>query len=211
MIRQQTVAVPGHHDLVISLFLMRHGPTEASNLNAPLGRMDLPVSGDGLQAWPAIRQELLASGIQRVLTSDLARARVHALDLGLPTLVLPDLGEQDFGSWEGIPWHEIKGAEPFFANPVMGTPPGGESFAHCASRALLAFQGVIEGDVPTLVFAHGGPLRAILSHFMGLPLDRALDLAWQPYGISKLEIHGSNRAVLRYHNRTMPTGAHRHP
>ena len=196
---------------MIPLFLMRHGPTEASDLGAPLGRLDLPVSEAGESLWPTIKLELLASGIQRVLTSEMQRARTHALDLGLPTLVLPDLGEQSFGEWEGIPWQEIKGVEPFFANPVLGTPPGGESFAHCASRALMAFQGALEGDVPTLVFTHGGPLRAILSHFMGLPLERALDLAWQPYGISKLEIHGSNRAVLRYHNRTMPTGAQRHP
>ena len=190
---------------------MRHGPTAASDLGAPLGRFDMPVSEAGHRAWPVIKQELLATGIQRVMTSDSQRAKIHALDLGLPALVLPDLGEQSFGDWEGIPWPEIKGAEPFFANPVLGTPPGGESFAHCASRALLAFQGAIEGDVPTLIFTHGGPLRAILSHFMGLPLERALDLAWQPWGISKLEIHGSNRAVLRYHNRTMPTGASRHP
>ena len=94
MIRQQRSGLPGHHGLVIPLFLMRHGPTEASSLGAPLGRMDSPVSLAGLEAWPAIKHELLASGIQRVLTSDLARARVHALDLGLPTLVLPDLGEQ---------------------------------------------------------------------------------------------------------------------
>ncbi len=190
---------------------MRHGPTQASDLGAPLGRSDLPVSETGQKAWPAIRAELLASGIRRVLTSDMQRAKLHALDLGLPTLVLSDLGEQSFGDWEGIPWPEIKGAEPFFANPVLGTPPGGESFAHCASRALMAFQGAIEGEVPTLVLTHGGPLRAILSHFLGLPLERSLDLAWQPWGITKLEIHSSNRAILRYHNRTMPTGTSRHP
>lgn len=185
------------------LFLLRHGPTVASQQGAPLGRLDLPVTAEGEARWQVLRPRLLQMGLQRVLTSDLQRARVHALDLGLPTLVLPDLGEQSFGVWDGVPWAEIRGAESFFADPVKSSPPGGESFAHCASRALLALQGALEGDAPTLVLAHGGPLRAILAHFMGLTLERALDLAWQPFGLTALEVHSANRAVLKFHNRSI--------
>ena len=121
-----------------------------------------------------------------------------------PCLVLPDLSEQAFGEWEGVPWGQIQGTDAFFANPALATPPGGESFARCASRALLALQGALEGEQPTLVFSHGGPLRAILAHFLGLSLERALDLAWQPYGLTKLEVYAPNRAILRFHNRTLP-------
>ena len=34
-------------------------------------------------------------------------------------------------------------------------------------------------------------------------LERALDLAWQPYGLTKLEVYAPNRAVLRFHNRAL--------
>ena len=183
------------------LFLLRHGPTDASVKGAPLGRMDLPVRADAQPHWAEVRSELLGMGIQRVLTSDLQRARLHALDLGLPTLVLPDLAEQSFGAWDGIPWSEIKGGDAFLANPVQTCPPGGESFAHCASRALLALQGALQGDQSTLVLAHGGSLRAILAHFLGLSLERALDLSWQPWGLTRLDVYAANRAVLRFHNR----------
>ena len=185
------------------LFLLRHGPTGASQSGAPLGRKDLPVTPEGQAHWPRVRQEVLGLGIQRVLTSDLVRAKSHALDLGLPVLILPDLGEQAFGDWEGIPWSEIPNLGGFFGEPVKSTPPGGESFARCASRALMAVQGALEGEQPTLVLAHGGPLRAILAHFLGLPLERALDLAWQPYGLTALEVFSPNRALLRYHNRVL--------
>jgi broad specificity phosphatase PhoE len=186
------------------LFLLRHGPTVASQGGAPLGRKDEPVTAEGEVLWPLVKGELLALGLQRVLTSDLRRARLHALDLGLPSLVLPDLGEQAFGEWEGVPWDQIQGADAFFANPALATPPGGESFARCASRALLAVQGALEGEQSTLILAHGGSLRAILAHFLGLPLERALDLAWQPFGLTKLEVYAPNRAVLRFHNRSLP-------
>lgn len=187
------------------LFLLRHGPTAASQGGAPLGRLDLPVSPDGELLWPRVKQDLLGLGIQRVLTSNLQRAKAHALDLGLPTLVLPDLAEQAFGEWEALPWAEIKGAEAYLANPVLGTPPGGESFARCASRALLALQGALEGEQPTLVLAHGGTLRAILAHFLGLGLERALDLSWQPFGLTRLDVFSPNRALLRFHNLGLPT------
>ena len=101
------------------LFLLRHGPTAASAAGAPLGRLDLPVSPEGEALWPAVKARLLDLGCQRVLCSDLCRARDHALDLGLP-------------------------------------------------------------------------------------LERALDLAWQPFGLTKLELYAPNRALLRYHNRALP-------
>lgn len=187
------------------LFLLRHGPTAASQSGAPLGKADHPVIPEAESLWPRVKQELLALGIQRVLTSDLQRACLHALDLGLPCLVLPDLGEQAFGEWEGVPWDQVQGADAFFANPALATPPGGESFARCASRSLLALQSAMEGEQSTLVLAHGGSLRAILAHFLGLPLERALDLAWQPFGLTKLEVYAPNRAVLRFHNRPLPS------
>ncbi len=185
------------------LYLLRHGPTAASQAGAPLGRLDLPVAEEGERRWPLVKAQLQGFGLQRVLCSNLRRSRVHAEDLGLPLLVLDGLAEQGFGEWEGVPWSEIKGAEGFFANPVIGCPPGGESFARCASRAVQALQGALSGEEPILVLAHGGSLRAILAHFMGLSLDRALDLAWQPYGLSKLEVHGPNKAVLRFHNQAL--------
>ncbi len=185
------------------LYLLRHGPTAASQSGAPLGRLDLPVSPEGQQSWPRVKAQLQGFGIARVLCSPLLRSRVHAEDLGLPVLVLEGLAEQAFGEWEGLPWSEIKGAEAFFSNPVLGCPPGGESFARCASREVLAAQGALGGEEPILALAHGGSLRAILAHFLGLPLDRALDLAWQPFGLSKLEVHGPNKAVLRFHNQPL--------
>lgn len=185
------------------LFLLRHGPTAASQAGAPLGRLDLPVTVEGERRWPLVKAQLLNAGIARVLCSPLIRSRLHAEDLGLPMLVLEGLAEQAFGDWDGIPWSEIRGAESFFANPVLGCPPGGEPFARCASRAVQAVQGALGGEEPILVLAHGGTLRAILAHFLGMSLDRALDLAWQPFGLSRLEVHGPNKAVLRFHNQAL--------
>jgi alpha-ribazole phosphatase len=188
---------------MMPLYLLRHGPTDAFRQGAPLGRKDLPVNAEGQARWKAVKAELLALGLARVLTSNLARARDHALDLGLPCLALPGLAEQAFGAWEGLPWAENGQAEDFFRDPARTAPPGGESFLDCASRSLLALRGALNGDQPTLVLAHGGPLRAILAHYIGLPPVRALDLAWQPFGLTRVEVYAPDRAVLRFHNRSL--------
>lgn len=190
------------------LYLLRHGPTDAVVSGAPLGRLDLPVNAEGEARWPAVKIELLSLGLQRVLCSPLQRSRSHAEDLELPSLVIADLAEQSFGDWEGRTWNELSESDPiatkaFFSDPVKAVPPQGESFGRCASRAVMALQGALQGEAPTLVLAHGGSLRALLAHFLGLPLERALDLAWAPYGLSLIEIYGPNRGLLRFHNRVL--------
>lgn len=190
-----------HASSVIRLFLLRHGPTTASANGAPLGHLDLPVSEEGQAHWPQVRAELLSLGIQRVVSSDLRRAREHAEDLGLPLHVLQDLREQNFGDWDGIPWSELQDTEAFFADPVHGVPPGGESFAQCAERTKRAILNLPDDASTLLVLAHGGPLRAIFSHYLGVPLERVLDIAWQPFGLTRLDVYQIDKAVLQFHNR----------
>ena len=100
---------------------------------------------------------------------------------------------------------DLRDTEAFFADPVHAKPPGGESFAACAARAVAALDLGEAGT--TLVLGHGGSLRAILAQHLGLPLDRALDLAWQPFGLSRLDTYAQGRASLAFHNRPLPSGA----
>lgn len=187
------------------LLLLRHGPTDATINNAPLGKLDLLVNNYGQALWPQVRSELLTLNIQQVLTSNLSRARDYALDLGLPCRILPDLDEQNFGDWDGVPWSEIAGARIFLEDPVNNTPPNGESFNNCTIRVLNATQKALTRNVPTLILAHGGVLRAILAYYLGIPKERILDIAWQPYGLSKLDLYSHQRGVLCYHNRLLPS------
>lgn len=186
-----------------SLFLLRHGPTAASDGGAPLGHLDVPVTQEGQARWPRVKAKLLEFGIERVLCSDLRRVHEHALELGLSLLVSPALREQDFGKWDGIPWSELENTQAFFADPIHNAAPDGESFAGCAHRVFEALKDIPYRDSTWLVFAHGGPLRAVLSRFLGMPLERALDLSWQPFGLTRLDVYAADRAGLAYHNRAL--------
>jgi broad specificity phosphatase PhoE len=189
------------------LYLLRHGPTQASASGAPLGQRDWPVSVEGAARWPGVRAVLGTLGLHRVLCSSLQRSLLHAQDLGLPCTILDDLREQSFGAWDGIPWADLgmETTAAFFSDPVHTSPPGGESFAQCAQRALAAVDDfLIPDEPPTLILAHGGPLRTILAHLMGLPLERAVDVDWKPFGLSRIDIYAPHRGVLGFHNQALP-------
>lgn len=180
------------------LWLLRHGPL--AHAGAPIGWRDDPPGPEAERRWPAVREAALRLGAARVLSSDLARARIPAADLGLPHDALRDLREQGFGRWEGVPWADNPAAAPIYADPLRAEPPEGESFAACAARAVAAAAAALD-DRPTLILAHAGSLRAILAAWIGLPLERAVDLAWDPYGLSRVDRYAAGRGVLRWHNR----------
>lgn len=185
------------------LWLLRHGPPlHPATLT---GWRDDPPSPQAEAEWPLVRAALAALGAGRVLCSDLARARRFAADLGLPCTALPGLREQRFGAWEGRRWDELPEAEAraLCADPLHRAPPGGEPFAACAARACAALAAHLDEATPTLVIAHAGSLRAILAAALGLPLARAPDLAWDPWGLTRLDRYRGLSAVLRWHNRRL--------
>lgn len=182
------------------LYLLRHGPLATSG--APIGWRNDPPSPAADQRWAMVRAELLTLGLQRVLSSDLARTCIPAATLGLPHDQLRALREQNFGRWEGLAWAENTDAAWIYADPLQAVPPGGEAYVACAARAISAAVAALD-ERPTLILAHAGSLRAITAAWIGLPLARALDLAWDPYGLSCLDRYDVGAGVLRFHNRVL--------
>lgn len=161
------------------------------------------MTAAGEASWPTVRQRLLELEPEWVWTSDLRRACIHAADLGLPYRVLPELREQDFGAWDARPWAEVEASHEFWSNPVETAPPGGESFASLAARSRSLFEQLPDRGVG-LILAHAGTLRALLSQALGIPLARALDLRWDTFGLSVLEMYEREKGALLQHN--LPLG-----
>ena len=110
--------------------------------------------------------------------SPLTRARLLAEELGRPRLD-PRLAEMHFGDWELMPYSELGSAIDAWADDPLGfCAPGGESASAMAARALEWLNELSERDshIPVVVVAHGGPLRAITGHLLGLPRERWLSL-----------------------------------
>lgn len=113
------------------------------------------------------------------------------------------LAEIHFGAWEGRRFDDIGPAiDDWAADPMGFHAPGGESATEMAARvhAWLAELIARQPDLPQVVVGHGGPLRAIAGHLLGLPPQRWLTLDFACGHASRLDIHDWG-VLLRWFNR----------
>ena len=108
--------------------------------------------------------------------------------------VEPDLGEQNFGAWQGLTWGELAArrgdlAHKFWVAPADFTPPGGESFAQVVERVAPVIDRRTAqhegGDI--VAVAHGGTIRAALACALGLAPERALAFSIDNLSITRID------------------------
>lgn len=157
-------------DRIISL--LRHGEVEGGARFR--GGQDDALSVAG---WAQLRAALvLVPGIAAIVSSPARRCAEFAQTLaaergGLPLDLSAAFAERHFGDWEGRAAHEIPAAElaRFWDDPVGYTPPGAEPLVDFRRRVLEGWQALIEGAAAdTLVLTHGGVVRVILAHVLGM-------------------------------------------
>ncbi len=162
-------------DTVIDL--IRHGEPEGGRMFR--GVTDHPLSERG---WEQMRLASASeSGWQAVVSSPLRRCTEFAETLaearGLPLEQDPALREMNFGAWEGRAAEDILAHGPgdlagFWADPENAQPPEGEALAEFRERVVAGWESLV-GRYPgrhILVVGHGGAIRVILAHVLGMPL-----------------------------------------
>lgn len=196
----------------MQLHLIRH-PRPAVEPGICYGQADL-----GLAESPAAVAERLRPLLPESFAlhaSPLARARLLAESLGRPRLD-ERLKEIHFGDWEGRSFTDIGSAiDDWAADPLGFRPPGGESPREMATRVLqwLAEHGLtprtpdaagIRASPPLpdalVVVAHGGPLRAIAGHLLGMPPERWIGLDFGCGQVTRIDVEDWG-TVLRWFNR----------
>jgi broad specificity phosphatase PhoE len=166
------------------LILVRHGETPWNVTLQYQGQANIPLNERGLEQASRAAARLTRYGVTRLYSSDLARAwqtaEVIGATLGLTPVAMPELREIDVGQWEGLTPEELYRRFPdhmaeYRRDPARTVRLGGESYAQLQARALIALQQIQEhhqhGDVVAAV-SHGGTIRALLCHVIGLDLDR---------------------------------------
>ena len=180
----------------MQVFLIRH-PRPLLAAGICYGRLD--VAGEDPQGAAERLRPLLPAGIP-VLSSPLQRALRLAEALHPVPQIDARLAEIDFGEWEGRPWAEIDRSllDAWAADVLDFAPPGGESAARLQARAVECAAG-LRGDAVALV-THGGVMRALLGHWLQLPVDERSALKFEFASVTLVEL-AAGRATLRYANR----------
>jgi uroporphyrin-III C-methyltransferase/precorrin-2 dehydrogenase/sirohydrochlorin ferrochelatase len=187
---------------VTEVLLIRHGETGDEYRGRYVGRMDPPLSTIGVEHAAALRRHAgLAHAGAACLASPSLRARQTAAAAGFQADIDEDLREIDFGHWEGLRFSEIAAADPDgverWARLDAGFRfPGGESLAEFETRVRRLAERLAAGPPRKVVaVTHGGVIRALVCHWLGLPAETHLLLEVGPASVTRLRLSG-NRGTL---------------
>lgn len=185
----------------MEIHLIRH-PRVAVDPQLCYGHSDVPLAEPAEEAAERLRPWLPERF--RLFSSPSSRALALAQVLGQPILD-ERLKEMHFGQWELQPFESLGEALELWAkNPFGFQPPGGESAAEMAMRVLEWWQEARErhqDEEAIVIVAHGGPLRVLAGHLLGLPRERWLALDFGCAQATRIDLKPWG-SMLRWFNRT---------
>ena len=178
----------------MTIYLIRHGKTEANEKHLYCGSTDLPLSETGKTELEQLQYDIKNV---RFITSGMKRTNetLRILFGDAPYMEDPRFREIDFGDFEMHSYEELKD-DPKYQAWITGdnnanVPPNGESGAQMKERVLAAFSEIKED---TCIITHGGVIAAIMAHLF--PDENKNLYQWQPKP-------GCGFAVEKYNYRTL--------
>jgi broad specificity phosphatase PhoE len=173
---------------VTRILLLRHGEAEAPS-GTVIGNAAIPLSSRGKEQMDRAKRLFSGVAFQAVYTSSIKRA-VDSCKIVLEgrSSVMPvelsDLREQNFGAWQGSTWEQLRAKEPsaveaFFADPVDGKPPQGESMSEVRRRVIAWWKTAApkHKNQTILIVTSIAPIRSFLCEALDLSLARASRLS----------------------------------
>ena len=162
----------------MTIYLIRHGKTEANEQHLYCGSTDLSLSEAGRAELQNLHYEIQNV---RFLTSGMKRTNetLQVLFGDVPYEVDPRFREVDFGDFEMHSYDQLKD-RPDYQTWITGDneaniPPKGESGNQMKQRVLQAFSEIKED---TCLIAHGGVIACIMEHLF--PEEGRNRYQWQP-------------------------------
>lgn len=158
----------------MTLYLIRHGESEANREQYFAGQIDAPLTNLGHEQARRVATFFQNITVDAVYASDLSRAmdtaRPAAELHGLPMIAEPGMREVHAGDWEGMPFSElpIRYPEQYRVwKTDIGSVcfPNGETIAEAAARADAALHRIARAHAgqTVAVASHGGIIRALLT------------------------------------------------
>ena len=188
------------------LLLIRHGENDFVKQARLPGRMSgILLNKRGRAQAAALAESLQNLPIRAIYASPLERAvetaEPLAQALGLAIQLRPGLQDTDVGEWQGIQlkklrklalWKQVQ------QHPSEVRFPGGESFLELQQRQVKEIDLIRLAHKPKEMIAvvfHCDPIKLVLAHYIGLPLDGFQKLVVAPGSVSVLML-GKTGGVL---------------
>ena len=192
-----------------TFLLIRHGENDFLKQSRLPGRLpDIHLNKRGRAQAVALSETLKTLPIRAIYSSPLERAVETAEplvgSLGLPIQFRDGLLDSDVGEWQGLQIKTLR-RHPLWKlvqeHPSQARFPGGESFLEIQARLVREIESIRaeykHRDMLAVVF-HSDPIKLVLAHYLGLPLDniQRLSVAAGSVSILVLGKSGGHLAAL---------------
>lgn len=189
-----------------NIYLVRHGKVDGDA--ALYGRTDVAVSD---KENNRVLKQLISLNIkpEQVISSPLSRclslAQLYSAASGASVLRYAAFKEMAFGDIDGIPFDDLyqvpqqwQTLEKFWADPVQHSLPNAELLAGFSYRVIHGWNNLLKqhkdtNSQSTVVICHGGVIRMILAHILGVDWRNA---AWY----TSLKIANGSVTTLSFEN-----------
>jgi alpha-ribazole phosphatase len=191
---------------VTDLWLVRHPEPEESARGRCYGSLDVQLSQAGLAQAHAAAEKMGRVNLSAIYSSPshrcLQAAEYIAARQNCAAQVVEDLRELNFGEFEGRAYDDIAASHPEFYREWMEHPtavrfPGGECFEEMQARVLASLNEIRirhAGESVGIV-THGGVIRIIIAHILGIPAVNLFRIAQRYGGITLVRFFGAEPCV----------------
>jgi broad specificity phosphatase PhoE len=162
-----------------TVYLARHGESDWNVERRWQGHTDRPLTDRGREQARRLAERLADIELDAIYASDLRRAwetaEAVARPRGVEVVRVPELREVHVGSWSGLTRDECSERFPdAFARWQAGGSgwDDGESYEAMGERTVAAILRLAaeHPDGAILVVSHGGPIRAVHAHALGVDI-----------------------------------------
>lgn len=197
-----------------TVLLIRHGENDFVKKQRLAGRLPgVHLNARGQAQAAALAKALKDVKLAAVYSSPLDRAVETAKPLaasrGLKVIKRSGLIETQLGDWEGKSIKALQRDKRWRLlqeSPAHFRFPGGESMLEQQARLISEVQALCEQHKPKDIIAcvlHADPIKLIIAHYAGMPLDQFQRLSVATASVSTLRIE-PGRAILERLNWVAP-------
>ena len=185
----------------MDLFLVRHAESEGNSKNIMQGRIDYPLSREGIKQANLLSERLKDYTIDIIYTSSLKRALQTAEAIGkyhpeTPLIVLDELKEVHIGLFTGLTWSEAEKKYPdvvkeFLLKRDLSFVPGAESPEDINSRIEICLNTILTNRDTAkriLLISHGSFLQRMLKKILGVSDNNFITFTFSNTSINELSI-----------------------
>jgi broad specificity phosphatase PhoE len=191
-----------------TFLLIRHGDCEPVGKSIA-GRMSgVNLNERGLEQARILAERLGKMKIDRLYSSPLERTRQTAAPLAkvlrCDVQISEELHEINYGKWTGKTFEELSTIplwKEFYSFKSNTRIPEGEMVVEVESRMCRFIEAERRNCNGTVaIFSHGDPIKTVIAHYTGIPLDFVVRLEISPASISILRIDDYGASVLTVNN-----------